>query len=339
MVWFAGTIVILSRQSRSMIVTLSHTDHRPRLFGTTEEPKCFFIHPNHSLVLLPLETVDDTVPASHRPSSTDLVESEKPKGMTLQSKPFSTLARCSSERLDLQRKGGKWDMNVLSCGLESWLCVMIRSEHCRLGVCGVKGGRGTDEQNNTPRQSPSSRRAVRTLWRSAASVLANLEVADRSGDFEWIRQRSFEFSAARIATIRFFIFNTAHSEHPLHTRLLRRHCLLFVFHGCRLTHCMLCLFDHRSLTNDAIEKCRAMELRSLLVDRRQSALQSAFREAFSLPEGEEKDHLEFNPTRPNIVPILILRSLRRVLRLSRCALNCRSTCPHAGSVEVAVVVG
>ncbi|KAK2957538.1 hypothetical protein BLNAU_7437 [Blattamonas nauphoetae] len=32
-------------------------------------------------------------------------------------------------------------------------------------------------------------------------------------------------------------------------------------------------------------------------------------------------------TRPNIVPILFLRSLRRIVRRSRCALTCRSACP------------
>ncbi|KAK2957496.1 hypothetical protein BLNAU_7395 [Blattamonas nauphoetae] len=43
----------------------------------------------------------------------------------------------------------------------------------------MKGGKGTDGHNDTPRPSRSSRRAVRTLWRSAASGLADLEVSDR----------------------------------------------------------------------------------------------------------------------------------------------------------------
>ncbi|KAK2956143.1 hypothetical protein BLNAU_8923 [Blattamonas nauphoetae] len=94
--------------------------------------------------------------------------------MVLHSKPFSKLARSSPERLDMQRKNGKQKLDVLSCALESWLCVLIRSGHDRMSRCGVKGGRSTNVHNDSLRESRSSRSAVRTLWRSAASVLADL---------------------------------------------------------------------------------------------------------------------------------------------------------------------
>ncbi|KAK2963525.1 hypothetical protein BLNAU_1568 [Blattamonas nauphoetae] len=45
-------------------------------------------------------------------------------------------------------------------------------------------------------------------------------------------------------------------------------------------------------------------------------------------ECDEKEHLNFTFTRPNIVPILFLRSLHRVIRRSRCALTCHSACPR-----------
>ncbi|KAK2948694.1 hypothetical protein BLNAU_16332 [Blattamonas nauphoetae] len=126
----------------------------------------------------------------------------------------------SAECLDMERKGGEQDMDVLSRGLESWLCVLIRSEYCRLGDCGVKGRRGIDGHNDTLRQSPSSRHAVRTLWRSVASGLADLEIKDRSDNSEWIRQRSFEFSASRFATLRVLIFNTARRSYRFRSPLL-----------------------------------------------------------------------------------------------------------------------
>ncbi|KAK2955189.1 hypothetical protein BLNAU_9918 [Blattamonas nauphoetae] len=215
------------------------------------------------------------------------------QSMTLSRHP--ALLHPPNKCLDMQSKDGNQDMDVLSCGLESWLCVLIGSGHHRLGVCGVTRGSSTDGHNDTLRQSPSSRHAAPRLSCSAASGLADLEVDDRSGDSEWIRQRSFEFSASRFATLCFIVFNTARrssqisisSRHhsntlasPFHShrvhfplpllpthrilppRLLHRHCLLIVFHGCRLAPSMLCLFDRHSHTNDAVECCRLMELRS-----------------------------------------------------------------------------
>ncbi|KAK2955384.1 hypothetical protein BLNAU_9612 [Blattamonas nauphoetae] len=91
-------------------------------------------------------------------------------------------------------------------------------------------------------------------------------------------------------------FTSSTTRRILSPRLLGRHCSLFVLHFCRLAHCMLCLIDRHSLTNDAVEWCRAMELRSHLINCQRSALQTTFREAFSLPECDEKEILDFTLT-------------------------------------------
>ncbi|KAK2950126.1 hypothetical protein BLNAU_14928 [Blattamonas nauphoetae] len=76
-----------------------------------------------------------------------------------------------------------------------------------------------------------------------------------------------------------------------------------------LTPSSVCLIVTRSLTNNAVEWCRPMKLPSHLIDCRQHALLPAVREAFSLLECGDKEHLDFNLSRHNIVPILLLRSL------------------------------
>ncbi|KAK2943659.1 hypothetical protein BLNAU_21407 [Blattamonas nauphoetae] len=262
------------------------------------------------------------------------------------------MTRSSTERLDMRRKGGKQDMDELSCGLESWLCVLIPSG-CRLpGDCGVKGGRAADGHNDTLRQLRSARHAVHTLWcspasdladlwRSAASGLADLEVDDRSDGSEWIRQRSIEFSAARIATLRFFIFNTAHnallgSASPID--IIRTHSRVYCDHS---TH-VVCTspFPSSPTRASSLLVCSigtAFSFSYMAVDSLspfKSGTTQTFQNVFSHPECDEKEQLNFNLTRPNIVPILFLRSINRIVRRTRGALKFRSVCPHWTSFGV-----
>ncbi|KAK2952982.1 hypothetical protein BLNAU_11971 [Blattamonas nauphoetae] len=321
MVWLAGTIPILSRQSRSIVTTLSFAA---------------------------------TLTLSHCSIGGEARRSEE------EDRFFGILHRVAGH-VEKGRKAG------LGCAelRTGELVVCVDSErHRRLGDCRVKGGRDTDGRNDTLRPSRSSRRAVRTLWRSAASGLADLEVDNRSDNSEWIRQCSVEFSAVRITTLRFFVFHTArrssrinfsnrHRSNTLmsvwvigflmsRTIVSNKNRELLLLSSCSSTSEItsiqhpLCPFTLPlpPLASSSLLVCSvdtAFSLSSMAVDSLipcSSALQTAFRDILSLSECEVKDHLEFHLTRSNIVPILFLLSLRRVVRRSRCALTGRSTCPH-----------
>ncbi|KAK2944939.1 hypothetical protein BLNAU_20115 [Blattamonas nauphoetae] len=263
----------------------------------------------------------------------------------------------------MQRKAEKQNMDVLSCGLESWLCVLIRSGHHRLLDCGRRGGRGPDGHNDTLRPSRSSRIAVRTLWRSAPSGLADLELADRSNNSEWIRDCSIEFLPARFATFDSFCQHSTplisdQSPKRHHSGTLTSVCLMASFEISSTPHssCALHPSPPPPLTTSSLLVCSvgtAFSLSSNTVDSFISCsicliiarsptmlLKGVERWNFALVSSiADRAHLMFPLTRPDVVPILFRQSLRRVIRCSRCALTVRSfTAPLCHNRELPLVV-